>query len=128
MKKTIITTADAPKAIGPYSQAVRAGNFLFLSGQISINPETGELVTESFETQVRQIFKNIEAVLKAAGVNFTHVVKSTVFLKNMDNFVEMNGIYAEFFPNDPPARSAVQAARLPKDVEIEVEMIAYLGS
>jgi 2-iminobutanoate/2-iminopropanoate deaminase len=128
MKKTIITTADAPKAIGPYSQAVRAGDFLFLSGQISINPETGELVTESFEAQVRQIFKNIEAVLKAAGADFTHAVKSTVFLKNMDNFVEMNGIYAEFFPNDPPARSAVQAARLPKDVEIEVEMIAYLGS
>ena len=127
MKKTIITTADAPKAIGPYSQAVRAGNFLFLSGQISINPETGELVTESFEAQVRQIFKNIEAVLKAAGADFTHVVKSTVFLKNMDNFVEMNGIYAEFFPNDPPARSAIQAARLPKDVEIEVEMIAHLG-
>ena len=128
MKKTIITTADAPKAIGPYSQAVRADNFLFLSGQISINPETGELVTESFEAQVRQIFKNIEAVLKAAGADFTHVVKSTVFLKNMDNFVEMNGIYAEFFPNDPPARSAVQAARLPKDVEIEIEMIAHLGS
>ena len=127
MKKTIITTADAPKAIGPYSQAVRAGDFLFLSGQISINPETGELVTESFEAQVRQIFKNIEAVLKAAGADFTHVVKSTVFLKNMNNFVEMNGIYAEFFPNDPPARSAVQAARLPKDVEIEVEMIAHLG-
>lgn len=127
MKKTIITTADAPKAIGPYSQAVRAGNFLFLSGQISINPETGELVTESFGTQVRQIFKNIEAVLKAAGADFTHVVKSTVFLKNMDNFVEMNGIYAEFFPNDPPARSAVQAARLPKDVDIEIEVIAYLG-
>ena len=128
MKKTIITTTDAPKAIGPYSQAVRAGDFLFLSGQISINPETGELVIESFEAQVRQIFKNIEAVLKAAGADFTHVVKSTVFLKNMDNFVEMNGIYAEFFPNDPPARSAVQAARLPKDVEIEIEMIAYLGS
>jgi 2-iminobutanoate/2-iminopropanoate deaminase len=127
MKKTIITTTDAPKAIGPYSQAVRAGDFLFLSGQISINPETGELVIESFEAQVRQIFKNIEAVLKAAGADFTHVVKSTVFLKNMDNFVEMNGIYTEFFPDDPPARSAVQASRLPKDVEIEVEMIAHLG-
>ena len=128
MKKTIITTADAPEAIGPYSQAVRAGNFLFLSGQISINPETGELVTESFEAQVRQIFRNIEAVLKAAGADFTHVVKSTVFLKNMDNFVEMNGIYADFFPSDPPARSAIQAAKLPKDVEIEIEMIAYLGA
>jgi 2-iminobutanoate/2-iminopropanoate deaminase len=127
MKKTIITTAGAPKAIGPYSQAVRVGDFLFLSGQISINPETGELVIESFEAQVRQIFKNIEAVLKAAGADFTTVVKSTVFLKDIRNFVEMNKIYTGFFPNDPPARSAVQVAKLPKDVDIEIEMIAYLG-
>ena len=127
MGKTIITTENAPKAIGPYSQAVRVGDFLFLSGQISINPETGELVTESFEAQVRQVFKNIEAVLKAAGADFTNVVKSTVFLKNMADFAEMNRIYAEFFPNDPPARSAVQAARLPKDVDIEIEVMAYLG-
>jgi 2-iminobutanoate/2-iminopropanoate deaminase len=127
MKKTIITTTDAPKAIGPYSQAVRVGDFLFLSGQVSINPETGDLVTESFEAQVRQIFKNIEAVLKAAGADFTNVVKSTVFLKDIANFAEMNKIYAGFFPNDPPARSAVQVAKLPKDVDIEIEMIAYLG-
>ncbi len=127
MGKTIITTEDAPKAIGPYSQAVRAGNFLFLSGQIAIDAETGELVTDSFEAQVRQIFKNINAMLNAAGADFTNVVKSTVFLKNMDDFAEMNRIYAEFFPNDPPARSAVQAAKLPKDVDIEIEVIAYLG-
>lgn len=128
MKKTIITTADAPKAIGPYSQAVRAGDFLFLSGQIAINPETGELVIEPFEAQVRQIFKNIEAVLKASGTDFTTVVKSTVFLKDIANFAKMNEIYAGFFPNDPPARSAVQVAKLPKDVDIEIEMIAYLGA
>jgi 2-iminobutanoate/2-iminopropanoate deaminase len=127
MEKIIIATPDAPKAIGPYSQAVRVGDFLFLSGQIPIDPATGEIVTESFAMQVRQVFKNIAAVLKAAGADFTQVVKTTVFLKNMDNFAEMNGIYAEFFPLDPPARSAVQAAKLPKDVEIEIEMIACLG-
>ena len=127
MEKMIIATSDAPKAIGPYSQAVRAGDFLFLSGQIPIDPTTGEIVTEFFATQVRQVFENIGAVLKAAGADFTNVVKTTVFLKNMDNFAEMNGIYAEFFPLDPPARSTVQAAQLPKDGAIEIEVIAYLG-
>jgi 2-iminobutanoate/2-iminopropanoate deaminase len=127
MGKTIIATEKAPKAIGPYSQAVRVGDFLFLSGQIAIHPETGELVTDSFEAQVRQIFKNIKAVLNAAEADFTNVVKSTVFLKIMDDFAEMNRIYAEFFPHDPPARSAVQAAKLPKDVDIEIEVIAFLG-
>jgi 2-iminobutanoate/2-iminopropanoate deaminase len=124
MNKTIITTANAPKAIGPYSQAVRVGDFLFLSGQIAINPETGEVVTETFEAQVRQIFNNIKAVLNAAGADFVNVVKTTVFLKNMDNFAEMNKIYAEFFPTDPPARSAIQAAKLPKDVDIEIEILS----
>ncbi len=127
MDKTIIAAADAPKAIGPYSQAVKVGDFLFLSGQIAVNPATGEFVTESFDAQVRQIFSNIEAVLKAAGANFTNVVKATVFLKNIENFAEMNEIYAEFFPENPPARSAVEVARLPKDVDIEIEMIAFLG-
>lgn len=126
MQKTIIATAEAPKAIGPYSQAVRIGNLLFLSGQIALDPVTGELVTTSFEAQVRRVFQNIQAVLEAAGATFAHVVKSTVFLKDMGNFAEMNGIYAEFFPEDPPARSAVEAARLPKDVDIEVEVIAYV--
>ena len=127
MEKTIIATTEAPKAIGPYSQAVHVGDFLFLSGQISINPATGELVTKSFEAQVRQIFSNIGAVLNAAGADFSNVVKATVFLKNIENFAEMNGIYTEYFPADPPARSAVEVARLPKDVDIEIEMIAYLG-
>jgi 2-iminobutanoate/2-iminopropanoate deaminase len=127
MNKTIITTAQAPKAIGPYSQAVRAGDWLFLSGQIPLHPETGELVTESFEAQVRQIFTNIGAVLTAAGADFTNVVKATVFLKDMSHFAAMNSIYAEYFPHNPPARSAIQAARLPRDVEIEIEMIAYFG-
>ena len=127
MAKTIIATDTAPKAIGPYSQPVRVGDFLFLSGQIAISPETGELVLESFAAQVRQIFKNIEAVLKAAGADFSQVVKATVFLKDISQFAEMNGIYAEYFPNDPPARSAVQVAKLPKDVDIEIEVIAFLG-
>lgn len=127
MTKTIIATDAAPKAIGPYSQAVRVGDFLFLSGQIAINPATGELVSESFAAQVRQIFKNIEAVLKAAGADFNCVAKTTVFLKDMGKFAEMNSIYAEYFPNDPPARSAIQAAKLPRDVDIEIEAIAFLG-
>ncbi len=125
MKKIIIATHDAPPAIGPYSQAVQIGNLLFLSGQIPLNP-AGDLVTESFEAQVRQIFSNIGAVLKAGGVDFSHVVKATVFLKDIEKFAEMNGIYAEFFPTDPPARSAVEVARLPKDVDIEIEIIASL--
>ncbi len=127
MAKTIITTEAAPKAIGPYSQAVRVGDFLYLSGQIPINPETGDLVTESFAAQVRQVFKNIEAVLKAAGADFSKVAKTTVFLKDMGKFGEMNEIYAEHFQSDPPARSAIQAAKLPKDVDIEIEVIAFLG-
>jgi 2-iminobutanoate/2-iminopropanoate deaminase len=127
MQKTIIATPKAPKAIGPYSQAVRVGDFLFLSGQIALDPDTGELVASSFGAQVRRIFHNIQAVLQAAGADFSHVVKTTVFLKDMGKFTEMNGIYAEFFPNDPPARSAVEAARLPKDVDIEIEVIAYVA-
>ena len=125
IKKTTIATNDAPKAIGPYSQAVQIGNLLFLSGQIPLNP-AGELVTDSFEAQVRQIFSNIGAVLNAAGADFNHVVKATVFLKDIEKFAEMNTIYAEFFPSDPPARSAVEVASLPKDVEIEIEIIASL--
>ncbi len=128
MPKFIIATPDAPQAIGPYSQAVRVGNLLFLSGQIALDPVTGELVTTSFEAQVRRVFHNIQAVLKAAGVDFPQVVKTTVFLKDMAKFTEMNGIYAEFFPQEPPARSAVEVARLPKDVDIEVEVIAFLGN
>jgi 2-iminobutanoate/2-iminopropanoate deaminase len=126
MPKTLIRTADAPRAIGPYAQAVRAGSLLFLSGQIALDPETGQLVTDSFAAQVYRIFANIEAVLHAAGADFTQVVKVTVFLKNMDDFAELNTLYAKYFPHDPPARSAVEVARLPKDVDVEIEMIAAL--
>lgn len=127
MSKTIVTTSEAPQAIGPYSQAVRAGDFVFLSGQIALDPATGELITGSFDAQVRRVFENIRAVLNAAGADFANVVKTTVFLNDMGRFAEMNGIYADYFPEYPPARSAVEVARLPKDVEIEVEVIAFLG-
>ena len=127
MEKQIIATTQAPQAIGPYSQAVQVGNLLFASGQIPINPATGALVTDSFEAQVSQVLKNIEGILQAAGVTFAHVVKTTVFLKDMEKFAAMNAIYAQCFPENPPARSTVQVARLPKDVEIEIEVIAHVG-
>ena len=127
MEKQIIATTQAPQAIGPYSQAVQVGNLLFASGQIPINPATGALVTDSFEAQVSQVLKNIEGILQAAGATFAHVVKTTVFLKDMEKFAAMNAIYARCFPENPPARSTVQVARLPKDVEIEIEVIAHVG-
>lgn len=127
MEKTIIKTTQAPKAIGPYSQAVQVGNLLFASGQTPLDPSTGELVTESFEAQVRRVFKNLEGVLLAAGANFSNVIKTTVFLKNMAQFAEMNAIYAQYFPENPPARSTIEVARLPKDADIEIELIAVLG-
>ncbi|GAK50798.1 putative endoribonuclease L-PSP [Candidatus Moduliflexus flocculans] len=127
MEKTIIKTTQAPQAIGPYSQAVRVGDMLFVSGQIPINPATGELVTESFEAQVRQVLKNIEGVLASVGANFSNVVKTTVFLKDMAQFAEMNAIYAQYFTENPPARSTIQVARLPKDADVEIEVIAVLG-
>ena len=125
--KKVIATKNAPAAIGPYSQAVQVGNMLFASGQIPINPATGELVTESFEAQVRQVLKNLEGVLTSVGANFSNVVKTTVFLKDMAQFAEMNAIYAQCFPDNPPARSTIQVARLPKDADIEIELIAVLG-
>ena len=127
MEKQIIATTQAPQAIGPYSQAVQVGNLLFASGQIPINPATGALVTDTFEAQVSQVLKNIEGILQAAGATFAHVVKTTVFLKDMEKFAAMNAIYARCFPENPPARSTVQVARLPKDVEIEIEVIAHVG-
>lgn len=127
MEKQIIATTQAPQAIGPYSQAVQVGNLLFASGQIPINPATGALVTDTFEAQVSQVLKNIEGILQAAGATFAHVVKTTVFLKDMEKFAAMNAIYARCFPENPPARSTVEVARLPKDVEIEIEVIAHVG-
>ncbi len=124
MIRKIVSTDDAPKAIGPYSQAVVAGDFVFCSGQIPIVPETGDLIKGSITEQTRQVLKNLSAVLMAAGTSMDRVVKVTVFLRDMDDFGEMNEEYGKWFTNDPPARAAVQVARLPKDVGIEIEAIA----
>lgn len=122
-----IKTEKAPKAIGPYSQGIAANNFIFASGQISLDPQTGELVSGGIEDQTRQVLKNISAVLQAAGSSLDHVVKATVFLQDMNDFAAMNTVYAEFFTPPFPARAAVQVARLPKDVKVEIEVIAVLG-
>jgi len=124
--RNAISTTDAPQAIGPYSQAVRAGNLLFASGQIPIDPVTEAMVTGDIATQTRRVFQNIAGVLKAAGGSFDHVVKTTVFLADMNDFAAMNAVYAEFFATPAPARSTVQVARLPRDARIEIEIVAIL--
>ncbi|MHA1576962.1 MAG: RidA family protein [Candidatus Thorarchaeota archaeon] len=126
MKREVVSTNGTPKAIGPYSQAIKANGFLFCSGQIPTNPDTGELVTGTITEQTRQCLKNLEAVIEAAGSSMSNVVKISVFLKNMDDFGEMNAEYAKWFPVDPPARAAVEVARLPRDVGIEIEAIAIV--
>ena len=126
MMKTVISTPNAPSAIGPYSQAVKAGNLLFVSGQIPLDPATGEVVEATIQAQAQRSLENVKAVLAAAGASLDNVVKTTVFLKDMDDFVEMNRIYKTFFTADCPARSAVQVAKLPKDVLVEIEAIAAL--
>lgn len=123
MKKEV-KTEKAPKAIGPYSQAIEANGFIFASGQIAIDPSTGELNTGSIEEQTRLVLNNLKAVLEAAGSSFDKTVKCTVFLQDMNDFSRMNGVYAEFFKSPFPARAAVQVARLPKDVRVEIEAIA----
>ena len=127
MNKIIVHTDKAPKAIGPYSQAVRAGDFLFMSGQTPLDPATGLLVEGGVREQAARVFQNLEAVLQAAGVGMGAVVKATVFLKDMDDFAAVNEVYASRFAGDFPARSTVQVARLPKDALVEIEMIAYVG-
>ena len=125
--KTIISTSAAPAAIGPYSQAVRAGNLLFVSGQIPLDPATGQLIPQdTIQDQTARVLENLKAILAQAGATLDNVVKTTVFLKDMEDFVEMNRVYKTFFAADCPARSAVQAARLPKDVRVEIEAIAAL--
>lgn len=119
-----VSTDNAPTAIGPYSQAVRAGNLLFISGQIPIDPSTGNLVQGDIATQTRRVLENIKAILQAAGVSLDHVVRTTVFLADMGDFGAMNETYAGYFSTPAPARSTVQAARLPKDARIEIDVIA----
>ena len=124
--KEIISTSNAPSAIGPYSQAVKAGNLLFISGQVPLDPATGEVVEGDIIVQTRRVLDNVKAILTEAGADFSNVVKTTVFLKDMNDFVPMNRVYAEYYPENCPARSAVQVARLPKDVSVEIETIAYI--
>ena len=125
--KEIISTSNAPAAIGPYSQAVKAGNLLFISGQVPLDPATGAVVEGDITVQTRRVLDNVKAILTEAGADFSNVVKTTVFLRDMNDFVPMNRVYAEYYPENCPARSAVQVARLPKDVAVEIETIAYLG-
>lgn len=124
--KEVIHTDKAPDAIGPYSQAVKVGDLMFTSGQVPIDPETGTVVEGGIQEQARQSLNNIKAILNAAGTNMGAVVKTTVFLQNMEDFAAMNEVYAQFFQEPYPARSAVQVARLPKDVLVEIEAIAQL--
>ncbi len=124
MQKEIVRTDGAPRAIGPYSQAVRAGGLVFCSGQIPLDPATMTVVGGGVAEQTRRVLQNLGAVLDAAGASLGTVVKTTVFLKDMNDFAAMNEAYAEFFPSDPPARATVEVARLPKDVRVEIEVIA----
>ncbi len=124
--KEIVATERAPRAIGPYSQAVRSGNFLFASGQIPIDPATGEFVAGGITEQTEQVMRNVSAILEAAGADLQQVVKTTVFLADMDDFTAMNEVYGRFFGEDPPARATVQATRLPRDARVEIEAIAIL--
>ncbi len=126
MKKQIITTDKAPKAIGPYSAAVRVGNFVYTAGQIGIDPATGEVVSGGIEAETRQALTNLKHILEAAGASLDSVVKTTVFLRDINDFARMNAVYAEFFTANPPARSAVQAAALPKGVAVEIEAVAFV--
>ncbi len=122
-----VNSDKAPAAIGPYSQAIKIGNFIYTSGQVGVDPQTSELVSWRLSDQTEQVFKNLKAVLAAAGASLQNVVKTTVFLAHMSDFAEMNGIYAEYFGDNRPARSTIEVARLPKDALIEIEVIAVLA-
>jgi 2-iminobutanoate/2-iminopropanoate deaminase len=127
MGKEVIATPEAPRAIGPYSQAVAAGPFVFCSGQIALDPATGQVTGEEVAAQTERVLLNLKAVLEAAGLSLSHVVKTTVFLKSMEDFPAMNEVYGRFFPADPPARATVEVSRLPKDVRVEIEAVALRG-
>lgn len=129
--RAVIATNEAPKAIGPYSQAVRLGNLLFTSGQIALHPETQQMIAGGIAEQTAQVFANLKAILEAGGSSFAQVAKATVFLKNFDDFAAMNAVYAEHLAaggNPPPARTTVEVSRLPKDALIEVELVALVAA
>lgn len=122
--RVAITTSEAPEAIGPYSQAMQCGNLLFVSGQIPIDPASGRVIDGDTAAQTQQVMRNILAILDAAGLSFGHVVKTTVYLKDLGDFSAMNAAYAEWMPSPPPARATVEVARLPRDVRVEIDVIA----
>jgi 2-iminobutanoate/2-iminopropanoate deaminase len=124
--KEVISTKDAPQAIGPYSQAIRANGFVFVSGQVAIDPATQQVIGGDAAAQTDRVFKNLTAILNAAGTGLEKVVRSTVFLKNMGDFAAMNEVYGKYVPSNPPARSTVEVARLPKDVLVEIDVIALV--
>lgn len=124
--KDLVLTDRGPKPIGPYSQAVKSNGFLFLSGQIALHPQTGEFVGSDVRQQTERVLENVKGILEAGGASLHRVVKTTVFLKDMNDFAAMNEVYARYFTSAPPARSTVQAARLPKDALVEIEVIAAL--
>ena len=127
MTKQIVHTTDSPQPVGAYSQAVKTGNLLFVSGQIPIDPDNGELVQGTFKERARQVLNNIKNIVEAAGTDMNNVVKTTVFLTDLSNFAEVNEVYSEFFASDPPARSAMQVSKLPLGADIEIECIAEIG-
>ncbi|WP_371371484.1 RidA family protein [Sporomusa aerivorans] len=122
--KTVISSDRAPQAIGPYSQAIKANGFLFASGQIPLDPITGQIVYGGIENQTHQVFANLRAILEKENLTFANVVKTTVFLKDMDDFTAMNKVYSQYLTDEPPARACVQVAKLPRDVSVEIELIA----
>lgn len=122
--KTVINTVNAPAPIGPYSQAIAAGGFLFVSGQIPTNPATGELVMDDIKTETTQVMENIKAILAEAGTSFDNVVKTSIFLKDLQNFGQVNEVYGTYFNEQPPARETIQVAGLPKNVNVEISVIA----
>ncbi len=123
--KDIVLTDRGPKPIGPYSQAVRSNGFIFVSGQIALDPKTGEFVGTDVRQQTERVLENLKAIVEAAGVHLNHVVKTTVYLKDMNDFAAMNEVYARYFTLSPPARSTIQAARLPKDALVEIDVVAF---
>lgn len=126
MSRTVVSTNNAPGAIGPYSQAIKAGNLVFTSGQIPLDPKSMNIEAKDIAGQAKQVMANLEAVLKAAGTDFSKVVKSTIFLVDLGHFATVNEIYAKAFPQEPPARSCIQVSKLPKDSLVEIEMIALI--
>jgi 2-iminobutanoate/2-iminopropanoate deaminase len=125
--KSVVSTPNAPSAIGPYSQAIRAGDLLFVSGQIPIDPSTGKLIEDTtIQAQTRRVMENLIAIVRASGGSVENIVRTTVFLRDMNDFGEMNSVYAEYFQSAPPARSTIQAARLPRDVAVEIDCIALI--